>query len=572
VKTLNYDLQTDNTERRRWEEQLKLKHEQLDILTDHLPVMVGYVDADQKFMYVNKAYADWYGLNKLEIIGKQLKDIVSPASYKGLIIAYNRVMKGEKLIFENVAFDRAGNEQTVRATYLPHISDAGEVIAFVGMIENVTNQKKSELELIEKSKKIARQNEEYQIINEEYQTLNAELQKNLNEMSQLNAELISARKRAENADKLKSEFLANMSHEIRTPLNAILGFTDLIKMQNQLRDDGILYANIVQQKGKELLNLIEDIINLSKIEADQIELSINQCCLNDVMSDLFITYQNTINNAKGHELKLFITDKLPHDHSVVLTDEFRLKQIMNNLLSNAIKFTKKGAINYGVTRKDTDTLLFYVQDTGIGIANDKLDVIFQRFRQADSSATRKFGGTGLGLTIAKGLVELLGGKIWVVSTLGKGATFYFTVPYKRAAIEQLKVRNVAEPDNLSLKKLSDFKILIVEDDEVSALMLSEMLKRTHAEIIKVSNGKQAVDFCKSNPVDIIFMDMQLPKMNGYEATRLIRTFNNKVFIIAQTAEALQGSEQNCYDAGCDAYISKPIEFEKLVNIINSLLL
>jgi hypothetical protein len=268
---------------------------------------------------------------------------------------------------------------------------------------------------------------------------------------------------------------------------------------------------------------------------------------------------------KGIEIRLAIPSECPE--VIIENDKYRTRQILINLIGNAIKFTSHGFVEIGFLLKD-NSIQFYVKDTGIGIASEHFQVIFDRFRQVEITKTRRYGGNGLGLAISKNLVELCGGRIWVESELAKGSTFYFSLP----------IQSKTNPDIASLSKMfphaeevgsTNLKILIVEDDQSSSQLISISVRKFVKEIISVQSGTEAVEACRNNPdIDLVLMDIQLPEMNGHEATRQIREFNSNVVIIAQTAFALSGDKEKALEAGCNDYISKPIKQDKLVEMIH----
>ncbi len=376
-------------------------------------------------------------------------------------------------------------------------------------------------------------------------------------------ELILSREKAVEADNLKSTFLANMSHEIRTPMNGILGFSELLKSDDTGPEERANYIDIIHQSGKQLMNIINDILDISKIEVGQIQINEENTSVNHILDELMILF-NPAASDKGIELRLH--KELNEKESVIRTDSVRLRQILSNLINNAIKFTKKGYVEFGYllvpecmgkNAELKDCIQFYVTDTGIGIPANKREIIFDRFRQSDESHTRKFGGTGLGLAISKGFVELLGGTIWHESEEHKGSTFYFTIPYKVGDPEKIQKIEEKFADQYHW---NNFKVLIVEDDDISYRYMSKVLEKTNIGVIRAVTGIEAIELCKKNPdFDLILMDIQLPGINGYEATRRIRAFAPDIPIIAQTAHALAEDRKKSLDIGCNDFITKPIK-------------
>ncbi len=382
-------------------------------------------------------------------------------------------------------------------------------------------------------------------------------------------QLKEAKIKAEESDRLKSAFLANMSHEIRTPLNGILGFAELLKDESITEGQRREFLDIINSSGRQLLNLINDIIDLSKIEAGQIELIETECNINSLLNEVYAFFQSIKKDSGKDNIEFRFKPGIKDAESDVKIDSFRLKQILNNLLSNALKFTHQGYIEFGYRLID-NYLEFYVKDTGIGVPKESMNIIFERFRQADDSHSRIYGGTGLGLSICKALVELMGGDIMLSENEKEGAKFIFRLPYNKVSFvnqEAKKIINEPEGWNWSNKK-----ILVVEDDFNNFLFIRTILKKSGIKILRAENGFDAVEITKNEPdIDLIMMDIQLPKMNGYEATREIRKFNNNICIIAQTAHAFYEDKNKCIAAGCTDYLPKPIEKEMLFAMLEKYL-
>jgi len=387
-----------------------------------------------------------------------------------------------------------------------------------------------------------------------------------NEITQqkhIEQELIKAKERAEESDLLKSAFLANMSHEIRTPMNGILGFAELLKEPELSGEQQQQYIKIIEKSGARMLNIINDIIDISKIEAGLMNLNLIETNINENIEELYTFFKPEV-EAKGIELSF--NTPLSVKDATITTDREKVYAIFTNLVKNAIKYTNHGKIELGYQKRG-DYLEFYVKDTGIGVAINRQEAIFERFIQADISDKMARQGAGLGLAITRAYIEMLGGKIWVDSREGIGSTFYFTLPYcseqKEITITQpLAISNTAD----ELRKL---KILIAEDDEVSVMLLEKSFKKISKEILNARTGLEAVDACKKNSdIELVLMDVQMPEMGGYEAASQIRAFNKEVIIIAQTANALTGDREKAVEAGCDDYIAKPINKADLFALIH----
>lgn len=369
---------------------------------------------------------------------------------------------------------------------------------------------------------------------------------------EMEIKLLKAKEKAEEGDRLKSAFLANMSHEIRTPMNGILGFAELLKKPNLTGEEQQDYIKIIEKSGARMLNIINDIIDISKIEAGLMKLSITESNVNEQIDYIYTFFKPEV-EARG--MKISIKNSLPTCESSIATDREKLYAILTNLVKNAIKYSHEGSIEIGYDKKG-NSLEFYVKDTGIGIPQNRHEAIFERFIQADISDKMAHQGAGLGLSITKAYVEMLGGKIWVESKEGVGSTFYFTLPYNASIQDDDKQQAVEATKDEDVKKL---KILIAEDDIVSSMLMDLNIKIYSKDILKATTGAEVVELCRRTPdIDLILMDIRMPDINGYEATRQIRMFNRKVVIIAQTAFGLSGDREKAIQAGCNDYISKPI--------------
>ena len=375
-------------------------------------------------------------------------------------------------------------------------------------------------------------------------------------------ELLKAKEHAEESDRLKSAFLANMSHEIRTPMNGILGFSELLKEPGLCGETQQDYIRIIEKSGARMLNIINDIVDISRIEAGLMKIKMQESNINEQMQYIYTFFKPEV-DAKGMKLSIHIP--LPAEDANITTDREKVYAILTNLVKNAIKYSYEGTIELGYVKRDNN-LEFYVKDTGIGIAPDKQEVIFERFIQADTPKEWARQGAGLGLSITKAYLEMLGGKIWVESHEGVGSTFYFTLPYNAVAAKETVVQKSIPSDKTD--KVGKLKILITEDDKVSEKLIDLSLKIFAKEILKAKNGVEAIEACQKYPdIDLVMMDSQMPGMGGYEATRQIRNFNKEVVIIAQTAYGLSGDREKAIEAGCNDYIAKPINKAELLLLI-----
>ena len=375
-------------------------------------------------------------------------------------------------------------------------------------------------------------------------------------------EFIRQKENAIKSDKLKSAFLANMSHEIRTPMNAIVGFSQLLseagKPENQEK-----YISLIQNSSQSLLRLINDIIDLSKIEAGDLEIKRSDFSLKKIFSELKEYY--TVELYRVGKKDIYLDFNLSEEDITVFSDSLRLKQVLSNLLSNAIKFTEHGKIIFGCRMKKNE-LLFSVTDTGIGIPEEDQKAIFEQFHNYNYQ-NLNVEGSGIGLAIVDKIVEMLQGKVWINRIPGLGSTFYFTIPYDPGEIQtvpQDETRTAAPV----IKNGSGKSILVVEDNELSSMLLTSVLSSMNWDYHHVADGLEAINYVKANPnIRLVLMDMKLPVMDGYEATREIKKINPYIPVIAQTAFAMSGDKQKAIEAGCDDYLPKPIDFKRLKQLL-----
>jgi signal transduction histidine kinase/ActR/RegA family two-component response regulator len=380
-------------------------------------------------------------------------------------------------------------------------------------------------------------------------------------------DLALAKRKAEESDHLKTAFLSNMSHEIRTPMNAILGFSNLLSHPDISLNEKEEFINLIRINGKNLLTLVEDIIDISKIDSGQLQIKNAPCKLHDVLMQVYESFQDDIKRRGLFNLKLYLKEGIGDKNIRILTDDHRLKQILINLVGNAVKFTERGFVEFGYTQEDDQFLRFYVKDTGIGLPKGKESEIFERFSKFNSDKERLYGGTGIGLSIAKHLVTLMGGEIWVESEPLIGTTFFFTLPYHR-------LTSPAPSNEETKEQVHEFNwegktFLVAEDEEDNFRYIEVALALSNASLIWARDGQEAVDvFKRVADIDLVLMDIKMPTMDGYTATREIKNISNKVPVIAQTAYAMSEEKEKSREAGCDDYIAKPIGYDDLLSTIN----
>jgi PAS domain S-box-containing protein len=473
---------------------------------------------DGKFEIVNKKLEEMFGYTQDEI--NQDSDFLNLVTPKSRNFLQDRIFKSAqgKAVnskYEFTGLTKSGNKIELEASvsYIPYKNSK----ATQSIIRDITDRKKTEKELIE------------------------------------------AKEKAEESDRLKSAFLMNISHEIRTPMNGILGFMDLLLKPGLSVEDKFTYSNIIKQSSNRLLNTITDLIDLAHIETNQVEVTLSELDISEVLLYNIFHFKSL---ADDNNNKLVIKNKTD-ERVFVLLDKNKLNRILSNLISNAVKFTQNGTIEVGYHLQDHQ-IEFYISDTGIGIPEEKHQEIFESFVQADLSLSRAYEGTGLGLTITKAYVEMLGGKIRVESEEGKGSVFYVNLPFEKR-IQQVTNNQQEQKRETELKNA---KVLIVEDDKMSAEYLSELIREKSGKLLFAENGEKALQICKQHiDVDLILMDIKMPKMDGKTATKKIREFNKQVIIIAQTDFALDGDQDELLKAGCNDYIEKPIQEETLFSII-----
>ncbi len=513
----------DVTKRKQAEDELK----KLSVAITQSPAVVLITDPEGNIEYVNPAFSMLTGYSIEEVKGKNpsiLQSGMMPQDvYKNL---WDTILSGDIWLGEMHNRKKNGNHYWTQAVVSPIRDEQGKITNFVAVNEDISE------------KKI------------------------------LWNDLVKAKEKAEESDRLKSAFLANISHEIRTPMNGILGFSELLKDANLSGEEQQEYLDLIRQSGERMLNLINDLIDISRIDAKEIALHISRIPLNKLIYDLYAFFKPA---AEKKGLRLNYSYGLPDSESIMETDAKKLEQVLTNLVHNALKFTDQGGINIGYEKKD-GMLEFFVSDSGIGISQEMKESVFDRFRQVNSSLSRIHEGAGLGLSISKGFVELLGGEIWVESMDAGGARFMFTLAYNPCESDKKLHPDADQVIPESPLSEPGLTILMAEDDEISCILLKKFLKMDNVTLLSAGNGKEAVKMVGQHPeIDLVFMDVKMPVMNGYDATILIKQMRPELPVVFQTAFASADERNKAGEAGCDGFISKPVKKNELLVLIESLL-
>ncbi|HVZ33329.1 MAG TPA: response regulator, partial [Polyangiaceae bacterium] len=498
---------------------------QLQLITDSLPVLIAYVDSDQHYRFNNLAYERWFGISRDSIRGRHVSEIIGEAAYQVALPRIHLALQGQAVGYESDLHFRDGHTRIIRAEYVPDLGSDGQVRGYFSLKYDVTEER------------------------------------------QIGQSLAKAKREAESANLAKSEFLANMSHEIRTPLTAILGYGELL--QTHTRDpDNLACIDAIRRNGAHLVEIINDILDLSKIEAGMLRAELVRISpgglLRDVVDSLRVRAAE-----RGLTLDLVHEGPLP---ATIESDPTRVRQVLFNLLSNAVKFTHQGGVRVSVRLKTRERLLeVEVRDTGIGISPEHQAVLFAPFTQADNSITRRFGGTGLGLAISKRLVELLGGSISVESEEGKGSAFTFTIATGPLDTVELSEMPIGPPPQavVPASRLDGRRVLVVDDRRDVRYLIQTYLEEAGARVEGAGDGSEALRIAAESlragkPYAAILLDMQMPVLDGYETAPRLRSLGYQGPIIALTANAMKGDEDRCFAAGCDEYLTKPVDRLRLL--------
>jgi PAS domain S-box-containing protein len=525
----------DITDRKKMDEDLKeseLKHRKLFRGIEQSPAAVIITGTDGAIEYVNPRFAEMTGYQADHVTGKTAR-ILKPgrttdAMHREILatIRSGKVWQGEYL---SKRFDGTAYWESVSVA--PIFDAAGRIINFIITIEDISDRK------------------------------------------QMIAELIAAREKAEQSDRLKSAFLANMSHEIRTPMNAIVGFSEMLSDPELPHGDRQRYASIIQSRSGDLMHLIDDLLEISRIESGNASVVRERVLINQVIDELGSVFSERLSRVHKSQVSLVPDKCLSGPPAEIRTDGYILKQVFSNLIDNAIKYTVKGFIRFGYRLPADGRITFYVEDSGIGIDPSQHAVIFEHFRQADHRDARQYGGTGLGLSICKGSLALLGGEIHVESEPGNGSRFLFTLPYEpESGMTGPFVSGHADPEARTVFDWTGKRFLLVEDEETNMEFLHILLGRTGAELVPASNGRAAMGFIRGpQHFDLVLLDVRLPDADGWELAREIREVRPGLRVIAQTAYAMSTDRQKSQEAGCDGYVSKPIRKELLLKTIANII-
>lgn len=482
-----------------------------------IPDLVWLKDVNGVYLSCNKRFESLYGSPEEKIIGKTDYDFVDKQLADFFRMNDNIALKADapKKNEEKLRFLSDGHEEYCETIKTPMYGLNNQLIGILGIARNITERKRFE------------------------------------------DELVKAKEQAERADKSKSMFLANMSHEIRTPMNGIMGFADLLNDGNITPKQRENFTKIIRNSGKHLLTIIDDILEISRLETKRVKAVFGNVCLNELLTELYSIFKI---DEKTKPVPLYLKTVLSDEESIVYTDRTKLIKILSNLLENAFRYTEIGFIELGYY-VENNVITIYVKDTGIGIEAENQTLVFERFMQGEVELSKKAGGLGLGLSIVKENAELIGGKINVESEVGKGSTFSITIPFPKKQGDKNDDETV-ENKLIGINKIA--RLLITEDEEINFLYLETLLKKMPVkfEVLHAQNGVQAIETVEKNPdIDLILMDLKMPIMDGYEATRQIKKMRPHIPIVAQTAYSTIEEKERAIEAGCDDFISKPISRE-----------
>ncbi len=508
---------SDLTREKQYEERLKL----ISKAVEQSPVTVVITDHEASIEYVNPKFTELTGYTFDEVLGENPRVLksgeMSPELYEDL---WATISSGKDWSGEFLNKKKNGELYWEEANILPVRDDEGVITNYLAIKTDITEKKK------------------------------------------MWGELVASKEKAEEGERLKSCFLANISHEIRTPMNGILGFSALLKEPRLSGEEREQYIELIHESGKRMLSIINNLIDISRIEAGELTLSPVTVNLNEVIDRIHKAFAG---QAAEKGLSFTVEKGLSSQDSVIVIDETRLSQILSHLVGNAIKYTDSGTVSFGYKKK-ADMLEFSVQDTGIGISREHQSTIFDRFRKVSLDVTGADQGAGLGLSLSKKFVEMMGGTMQLASTQGEGSHFTFSLPFKGfIKSEDSRSKDVLESQ---FAFPPGFTILVVDDDSISRLLLKGVLSGQQVEVILAENGREAVEKVEREPsIRVVLMDMKMPVMNGYEATSRIKEIRPDLPVIAQTAFADPGERETARQAGCDCVLAKPINPQQMLHEI-----
>ncbi len=524
-------LQSELKERKRTEKELLRDKALMNSMIHSIPDLIFYKDKNNIYLGCNKAFADFNGLTIQDIVGKNDFEIFPKNQAEYYAEADTNIIKNNSSIHsESWEMNAKGEKILLDVLKVPFHDENNEPLGLVGICHDITERYYTEIDL-KKSKE-----------------------------------------KAEESDRLKSSFLANMSHEIRTPMNAIIGFSDLLVTPDLEADEREELVSHINNNCNTLLHLIDDIIDLAKIEANELVIEKQDVNVDEALTELYNNVNESRSRISKENVELILKKNAVVEPFVLKTDGYRLKQIISNLLDNSVKYTESGIIEYGYDKRpEIGIVEFYVRDTGIGIPKVKQKVIFHRFSKIETDKTKLFRGTGLGLAISKNLVEHLGGSIKVESEPGEGSLFTFTLPLTEVKTDETVQENITtqEDEKDEEDSLRGSTILIAEDEDSNFRYLKMVLEKNNVKVLRAFSGKEAIEICEENQnLELVLMDIKMPQIDGFEATSKIKEFRPDLPIIAQTAYAMKNDRKQGFLAGCDDYLSKPIHKEALLSTIS----
>jgi PAS domain S-box-containing protein len=513
-------IMRDISERKRDEENIKLLSSALESAANAIVI----TDNDGTILWVNNAFLKLTGFSREEALGANPRIVKSGiqnrAFYKAL---WDTILQGK--VWHGELVNRKKNKElyTEEMTITPVIGKGGKISHFIAIKSDITERKKAE------------------------------------------KELVRAKVKAEESDRLKTVFLQNLSHEIRTPMNAIVGFSDLLETNIHNKDKLSYCTSIIKEKSHELLGIINEILDISLIESGQMPISQEEVNINSLLDDLFAFYLEHKQQIDKKNIDLQCIKVPEGQPQIIVTDKTKLTQVFNNLLNNAFKFTDEGVVKFGFQSTDDYNIHFFVSDTGMGIPKEKQAIVFDRFRQADEGSTRKKGGLGLGLSIVKGLLKLLNGNIMLNSEPNKGSSFFFNIPLQIPEQQQ----SMSEYNEPFVFKGKGKTLLIIEDDFYNLEYLKEALEDMEVKILTARTGREAIEKTKDHSrIDVFLLDIGLPDINGLKLIPEIKNHHPKAVIIAITAYATPADKEKSLQAGCDDYISKPTDINNILETLN----